>query len=103
MGWYATRSVYHFGCKENGINTFEERIVCFEAADFDEANLKAAKESMEYAASNGFEVHNEQLTYQQDGEPLIDGYELWSELYDSDKSLGQFYEERYRDYLFNPD
>jgi len=57
MGWYATRSIYHFGTKENGINIFEERIVCFEASDFDEANVKAVNQSKEYARDNGFEVH----------------------------------------------
>ncbi len=103
MGWYAVRSVYHFGTKEDGKNTFEERIVCFEASDFEEANTKAINESKEYAADNGFEVHDEQLTYKQDGESLIDGYELWSELYESDQSLNEFYEDRYKKYIYHPD
>ncbi len=103
MGWYATRSIYKFGTKENNVNIFEERIVCFKADSFDEANAKAAEESKEYASSNGFDVHDEQLTYQQDGGSLIDGYELWSELYESDKSLDNFYEEHYRKYLYNAD
>ncbi len=103
MGWYATRSIYHFGVKENGVNTFEERIVSFKADDFDEANYKAAKESKEYANLNGFDVHDEQLTYEQDGEPLVDGYEIWSELYESTKSLDDFYKERYVSYQYNHD
>ena len=103
MEWYATRSVYHFGTKENGKNIFEERIVCFEASNFEEANAKAAKESKKYAIDNEFEVHDEQLTYKQDGEPLIDGYELWSELYESDKLLNEFYEDRYKKYVYNSD
>ena len=99
MGWYASRNIYLFSTKENGNNVFEERIVCFEANDVNVANVKAANE---YAISNGFEVHNEQLTYRQDGESLIDGYELWSELYESEKSLNEFYEDHYRKYLYNP-
>ncbi len=102
MGWYATRSLFHFGTKENGINVYEERIVCFEAHDSIEANSKAALESKEYASANGFEVHDEQVTYEQDGDSLIDGYELWSELYESEKPLEEFYTEHYRRFLYDP-
>ena len=31
MAWYAIRSVYLFGVKEDGTNVFEERVVAFEA------------------------------------------------------------------------
>lgn len=102
MGWYASRSIYLFSTKENGNNVFEERIVCFEADDVNAANIKAAKESQEYAISNGFKVHDEQLTYRQDGESLIDGYELWSELYEAEKSLSEFYQDHYRKYIYDP-
>ncbi|WP_454255538.1 hypothetical protein [Pseudomonas sp. Marseille-Q8238] len=102
MGWYAVRSVYLFGTKKNGRNIFEERTVCFEAADFTEANFKAAAESQKYAESNNFEVHQEQLAYKQDGETLIDEYEIWSELYESDKNLNDFYLERYEKYIYDP-
>lgn len=103
MGWFATRSVYLFATKENGTNIFEERIVCFQACDFEEANAKAVKEAEHYAADNHFEVHKEQLTYQQDGRALIDGYELWSELYEANMSLDEFYNEQYRKNLYHPD
>lgn len=102
MGWYAVRSVYLFGTKKNGKNIFEERTVCFEAADFSEANAKAALESKEYAESNDFEVFQEQVTYKQDGDPLIDEYEIWSELYESNKSLDAFYFDRYGQYMYDP-
>ncbi len=101
MGWYAVRNIYHFGTKESGKNIFEERIVGFEAASFEEANSKASKESAAYAKENDFEVHSEQVAYKQDGEPLINGYELWSVLYESDKSLEIFYKDFYERYEYD--
>jgi len=103
MNWYAVRSVYHFGTKKNGKNIFEERIVCFEASDFEEANSKGVDESKIYAEENGFDVYSEQLTYKQDGESLIDGYELWSVLYESDKPLEKFYVDLYKTYEYDPE
>ena len=101
MSWYAARTVYLFGIKENGKNIFEERIVCFESTDFSGAHLKAERESEEYMRDNDFQAHPEQYVYLQDGEKLIDGYELWSELYESDKSLEIFYHDRYEKYLYD--
>lgn len=102
MSWYAARNVYHFGSKKDGKNIFEERIVCIEAQDADEAHIKAAKEALQYAADNGFVVHDQQLIYRQDGEQLVDGYEVWSELFESYKNLDEFYSERYVGYLYDP-
>lgn len=102
MGWYAVRNIYHFGTKRNGKNIFEERIVGFEAADFEEAHAKGAEESDCYAKSNGFDVYSEQDVYKQDGTPLIDGYELWSCLYESDKTLEVFYKDFYERYEYDP-
>lgn len=48
MGWYAIRTVYHFGTKSDGTNIFEERMVAFEAASFDEALQKADEEAAKY-------------------------------------------------------
>lgn len=101
MDWYAGRTVYLFEVRESGMNIFEERIVCFKAEGFSDAHLKAEVESENYALSNGFEAHPEQLIYRQDGEDLIEGYELWSELYQSNKDLKSFYEDRYKIYLYN--
>jgi len=101
MEWIAIRSVYHFGVNKNGINIFEERVVVFEARDFKEAHLKAEKEAENYSKNNGFIVHHEQLAYKQDGSTLIDGYEVWSALYEAPLSLYQFYEEHYDKYLYH--
>jgi len=101
MSWYAARNVYHFGSKNDGKNIFEERIVSFEAEDIDEAHLKAAKEALQYSDDNGFDVHDQQLIYKQDGKSLVDGYEIWSELFEAYKSLNEFYLERYQNYIYN--
>lgn len=76
MAWYAIRTVYHLGTKEDGINVFEERVVSFEAASWNEAHAKAEAESVEYAQVNEMEVHSGQRGYELDAEPLIDGYEV---------------------------
>ncbi len=103
MGWYAARNVYHFGCKDDGKNIFEERIVSFEAVDSDDAHRKAAEEAFLYAQENGFDVHDQQLIYKQDGKSLIDGCEIWSELFEADKTLDEFHFDRYSSYIYNAD
>lgn len=103
MYWFAIRCIYHFGIKSNGINVFEERIVCFKAKTVDEAHEKADKESLEYASAHGFIVHSQQDGYMQDGDQLIDGYELWSTLYESHENLNDFYNNRYVKFQYSPD
>jgi len=101
--WYAVRTVYHFGAKSDGKNIFEERVVCFEALDWSEAHTKAEKESAAYATENNFVAHPEHSGYEQDGKALIDGYELWSELFESTKTLEAFYANRYGKYEYHPE
>lgn len=103
MPWYAIRTVYHFGVKGDGTNVFEERIVSFEASDWPEAHAKAEAESDTYAKDRDLSVHPERSGYEQDGEPLIDGYEIWSELFESPLSLENFYTERYAKYEYHPE
>ena len=103
MNWYAIRTIYHFGVKANGINVFEERIVGFSAASSETAHSKAEVESAAYAAQNGFIAHSEQMSYQQDGSPLLDGYELWSELFEARCTLDEFYALRYGKFLYEPE
>ncbi len=62
--------------------------------------MRAEKEAEEYARENGFELHPEQAGYQQDGRPMIDNYELWSELFEARQSLQEFYYDRYAKYLY---
>lgn len=103
MEWIAIRSVYHFGVNSKGINVFEERVVVFEASDFEDAHKKAENEAKLYAQENEFVLHSEQVGYKQDGEQLLDGYEVWSELFEANLSLEQFYKERYEKYLYHPE
>lgn len=102
MPWYAIRTVYHFGVKDDGKNVFEERVVCFNAADWAEAHEKADQECTTYAEQHNFIAHPEQSGYQLD-EALIDGYELWSELFESEHELEEFYAERYGKYEYHVD
>ena len=103
MPWYAIRTVYQFGLKSDGKNVFEERIVCFEASDWAEAHAKAWEEADHYAKMHDFAVHSQQEAYEQDGDALIDGYEIWSQLFESKQSLNQFYDNRYKRYKYSPE
>ena len=103
MGWYAIRHVYKFGVKRNGENVFEERIVAIQAKTAKEAHLKARKEAKEYARLNKLTLYPHSYGYEQDGEKLIDLYELWSELFDSRETIAQFYSRRYRKGRHHPE
>ncbi|HEX9953506.1 MAG TPA: DUF4288 domain-containing protein, partial [Rubricoccaceae bacterium] len=76
MPWFAIRTVYHFGVKDNGTDVFEERVVCFEAASWDEAHDKAHEESERYAREGEVEAHPAQEGYELDDGALIDGHEV---------------------------
>ncbi len=103
MGWYAIRTVYAFGTKDDGTNVFEERIVVFEAIDWNQAYTKAGEESDVYAAEGELEAHPDRVGYEQEGKPLVDGYELWSQLFESRLGLAEFYERRYSAHDYQPD
>jgi hypothetical protein len=64
---------------------------------------QAKVESERYAADNDFEAFPERIAYEQDGEPLLEGYEVWSEFLESGESLAQFYEARYSKYWYDPE
>ena len=61
------------------------------------------QQSEQCAANNGFEVFSEREGYRQDDEPLIDGYEVWSALFEARQSLAEFYAARYAAYKYHPD
>ncbi|MBP6749240.1 MAG: hypothetical protein KA144_06340 [Xanthomonadaceae bacterium] len=98
MAWYAIRTVYALGTNAEGAHVFEERVVAFEAPDWDRAHSKAKEESAAYAAALGAEPHPDRVGYEQDGSALIDGYELWSILMTSHLRLDEFYVARYSAY-----
>jgi hypothetical protein len=101
--WFGIRSIYLFGMKNDGTNIFEERIVVFTASSSDEALSKAEHEAKEYATSLQMSVHPYMVLYWQDGEALIDGYEVWSELYESSEDIESFVKSRYDKYDYHPD
>jgi hypothetical protein len=103
MAWFAVRSIYLFGHKSDGTNVFEERIVCFEAESADAALGKATLESEKYAAANALDVFPEREVYEQDGDALIDGYEVWSALCEFRDDLAAFYAARYTRYEYTRD
>lgn len=103
MAWFGVRSVYLFGRKSDGTNVFEERIVCFKAGSADEALERGRVESERYAADNGMEAFPVRESYEQDGDSLIDGYEVWSVLLESRDSLADFFADRYAKYDYRPE
>jgi hypothetical protein len=103
MGWYGIRSLFHFGTKSDGTNIFEERVVCFEAATSDEALERGLREAQAYAEENGLTRYPEHESYEQDGDTLIDGYEVWSTMFEFRGSLEEFYQQRYKRYEYRPE
>jgi hypothetical protein len=103
MGWYAVRTVYHFGKKSDETNVFEERIGAIEAPSFEEALQKADDEAAKYEQAHGFTAHEDQMAYEQDGDDLIVEYEIWSQLFEACLSLDEFYAERYARFDYHPE
>lgn len=77
--------------------------MCFHAQTWTEAHALAEAEAAEYASENGFTAHPEQYGYKQDGAVLVDGYEIWSELFEANANLDSFYQARYANFLYTPD
>ncbi len=103
MPWFAVQSLYLCRTKSDGTNIFEERVVVFTASSFDEAFAKAEQESEQYARANNFEAHPARESYEQDGDPLVDGYEVWSVMLEARASLDDFYASRYARYEYHPE
>lgn len=103
MPHYAIRRVFHFGTKGDGTNVFEERVVCFEGVTWAEAHAKSNAESEAYAHARRMEIHPEHSGYEQDESAFADGYEAWSELFESRDTLTEFYETRYAAYEYHPE
>lgn len=103
MDWFGIRTIYHSGRKVDGTNLFEERICVFSGKDWDEAFEKAAREADAYASDLKLSWHTLQEAYQQDGESLIDGYEVFSQMFEFKGDLDQFFQERYGRFEYKPD
>jgi hypothetical protein len=101
--WFGIRAIYHFGRKKDGTNIFEERIVVFSAANAEEVFTKAEREADEYARVTNMQRHPYLEAYEQDGDDLIDGYEVWSQCFESSEDLESFVKSRYDKYEYHPD
>lgn len=82
---------------------FEERICIFSGKTDSDAFKKARKEAREYARILHFMHHPVQEAYLQDGDPLIDGYEVWSQLFEFRGDLDAFVRERYERFTYHVD
>jgi len=101
--WYGVRSIFLFGRKKDGTNVFEERVVVFSGITVERAFAKAEKEARGYAKALNMKRHPYMEAYIQDGDTLIDGYEVWSVLCESRESLKSFFKNRYDKYQYHPD
>ena len=101
--WWGIRSVFLFGRKKDGTNVFEERVVVFSATTLERAFAKAKTEAENYAKVLKMKRHPYMMAYEQDGDALIDGYEVWSVLYESRESLRSFFKAKYAKYEYHPD
>lgn len=101
--WYGVRSVYLFGQKNDGTNVFEERVVVFSGKSAEEALLKAQDEADQYAKDCDIEKADILESYQQDGDPLKEGVEVWSTLLETDLDMKEFIAQRYDCYAYKPD
>jgi hypothetical protein len=96
-GWYSVRSVFRSDRNEDGQSrrSFEERVVLFRAASFEEALTKGKDEARRYGADAVDSPHYHLLDhlvayYIHSDEVLRDGDEVWSCIRDSDATDGQF-------------
>ncbi len=104
--WFAVRTIYKFGKKKNGRNIYEERIVTFSGINLDEIWHKAEIEANEYSLHlryNGKLKYITTMAYLQDGDKLIDGYEVWSCQYESNYPIRKFIKQKYDVFEYNPD
>lgn len=101
--WFGVRSVCLFGKKKDGKNIYEERVLVFSGSNWQEAVSKAMAEMKEYTGFLKTVGYSEVVGYEQDGEPMIDGYEVWSEMYETTEDLDAFVESRYKKYKYQPD
>ena len=107
MSWYGIRTIYHFGKKKDGRNLFEERVTIFSGKTSDEAFAKAHAEAETYAKQLKLDWHPVQESYLLDDfldgpAPKIEGYDVWSQVFEFDGDLRSFMQARYERYFYHP-
>jgi hypothetical protein len=101
--WFGVRSLFLFGKKQDGTNIIEERIVVYSGQDWEDVFAKAEQADAAYIRDSAMMVHPWREAYEQDGDALIDGYEVWSTLYETPSSLDEFVHQHYECPAFHPD
>jgi Domain of unknown function (DUF4288) len=86
--WFSARTVFEHDKPGDGL--FEERIVLFRAADFEEALERADAEALEYAKSARCSFTGYVTLYELADEELGDGVEVFSLMRDSDLAADDY-------------
>ena len=107
VGWYSAKTVYRHRLVQDGVTktVFEERVVLFRAANFEEAITKAEAEANDYCSTVEIAVYLGFVSvYYLPEETVEEGTEIYSLMRDSDLSdteyLTRFHDEgheRWRD------
>lgn len=97
MPWYAVRSVYEHGADCEGASTFGERVVLFEARDFDELAAMAHDEATRYVRLNPTFRRLGEFTAFALGDTVnpVHGVEVWCMLFEASATPEQFLRQRY--------
>ena len=106
VGWYSAKSVYRHQLVQDGVTktVFEERVVLFHAANFDEAIAKAETEANRYCSDVENVVYLGFVSVYYLPEDTVDeGTEIYSLMRDSDLSdteyLTRFHDEGHERWL----
>lgn len=89
VGWYSAKTIYRHRLVQDGVTktVFEERVVLFHAANFDEAIAKAEAEANDYCSAVEIAVYLGFVSvYYLPEEAVGDGTEIYSSMRDSDLS-----------------
>ena len=91
--WFSARTVYEHDKPGDGL--FEERIVVFRAADFDEALVRAEAEASAYAEAVSCVFTGYISVFEMVEETLSDGAEVFSLMRDSDLGAEEYIDRFY--------
>lgn len=105
-GWYSAKTVYRHRLVQNGVakTLFEERVVLFRAANFEDAIAKTETEANRYCSAVENVVYLDFVSvYYLPEETVGDGTEIYSLMRDSDLSdkeyLARFHDGGYERWL----
>lgn len=106
QGWYSVRSVFRSDRTEDGQprRSFEERVVLFRAASFEDALTKGEAEARRYSAdSPRYHMLNHLVAYYiHSDDVLCDGDEVWSSVREVDTTDELFLKKVFEDETESP-